>query len=138
MNAEPPKNTVGCIFWLFVVPLVIAPLGTLVVVGMSHLRSSESKVAVHDARPEASSGPADARVQKDGLRICAAANVLTNDAGEPPTDAATVWNKLGSPTAPDDPWGRPYEWQPWNRTVRSYGPDRARGTPDDQLVRCDG
>jgi hypothetical protein len=97
---------------------------------------ASAPVAAHPDAPQVSS---NAQVQTDGARICAAWRALAAvDAGEQGVDAASLWKQLGAARPPDDPWGRPYEWQPWNRSVLSYGPDKARGTSDDQLVRCEG
>jgi hypothetical protein len=125
------KSSSGCLFWIILGPLVIAPVLTFIIVGLTWIRP-RSSTATPATPPEAAAEVSDAHVKQDGARICAAA--ATPDGGDP-IDADSLWRKLGAP--PNDPWGRAYEWQPWNRSVRSYGPDRARGTPDDQIVRCE-
>jgi len=141
MSGGGPKTGAGCLFWAVIAPLVIAPLGTCAVVGWSRLKSPHHTPLLNyaqTARPEAAAA-VDPAVQRDGARICAAYHALAKTLpGDGMADQATVWKQLGLAAAPQDPWGRGYEWQPWNRTVRSYGKDRARGTPDDQVVRCDG
>lgn len=137
-----PQNStsgVGCVFWTVVAMLVIGPLGTCALVGVVNWRHDKARQVVTNQAGPSAEAPVDPRVQKDGARICAAyrelARTLPDDAFQ---DGSVVWKKLGLSAPPDDPWGRPYAWQAWNRSVLSSGPDRSLGTPDDQTVRCEG
>lgn len=141
MSGESKSGGLGCIFWMVIAILVIGPLGTCAVVGIinsRHEKPAGPKVVTPLEAPSANA-PVDARVQHDGARICAAykelAKTLPDDAFN---DGAAIWKKLGLSSAPADPWGTPYLWQGWNRSVHSSGPDRAANTGDDQTVRCEG
>jgi hypothetical protein len=55
--------------------------------------------------------------------------------GAPEPSSREVLEQVG-PAERLDQWDHPFEFQPWDHSVRSYGPDGQRGTADDVLTPC--
>jgi hypothetical protein len=72
--------------------------------------------------------------QERAKLLCEAAKRLNKPAAE-----LTSKQVLDSVAEGDrvDSWGQPFEYQPWDNTVRSFGPDKQRGTGDDLLSPCE-
>jgi len=132
------KRGSGWLFWVAIFPLVVAPVGTCAVVASSYVRAAVAGPPWqrHQVAPPEASLRVDPRVAERGAQLCAAFKKLPAQVA-PADQAAALWKALGLARAPDDPWGHPYVWQPWDRAVRTSGPDGAPRTPDDQLVRCE-
>lgn len=143
---RPPNNL---LFWVLLLPMVLFTVGTFGFIAWTRWNSPyESPLLNYGQQlpptsgakpmaPSAGSERVDAEYAVRAQAVCDAVARLTKTLGpEDVIDTDALWKSLGRSDAPPDQFGRPVEWQPWNRSVRSAGPDGARGTPDDLLFRC--